>query len=288
MRNMLVKILALCVLLSAGPALAQDSGALKKIRDAKSITLGYRSDSPPFSFTGNDGQPAGYSVDICRRVVTSLERGLGGALAIKWVALSAADRFDKVASGAVDVECGNTSATLSRMERFDFSSLIFVDGGGVLVLADSKVGRLGDLNGKTVVAVAGTTTEQSLAAALKAKLVDAKVLAVKDETDALAALQSGKADGYAADRVKLVVMVIRAQGEQKAAGKFRLIQEDYSIEPYALMMKRDPALRLAVNRGLAQLYRSGAITEIYDRWLSPLGKPTPLLTAVYILGAVPE
>jgi len=288
MRNTLLKALWLCTLLAAGSALAQDSGVLKKIRDAKAITLGYRTDSPPFSFTGNDGQPAGYSVDVCRRVVTSLERSLGGALAVNWVPLSAADRFDKVANGAVDIECGNTSATLSRMERFDFSNLIFVDGGGVLVLAGSKIGRLSDLSGKTVVAVAGTTTEQSLAAALKTKLIDAKVVAVKDEAEALAALQSGKADGYAADRVKLVVMVVRAQGEQKSAEKFRLIQEDYSIEPYALMMKRDPALRLAVNRGLAQLYRSGTIMEIYDRWLSPLGKPTPLLTATFILGAVPE
>lgn len=288
MRHPLLKAVWLCTLLVAGSALAQDAGTLKKIRDAKAISLGYRTDSPPFSFTGNDGQPAGYSVDICKRIVTSLERSLGGTLAVKWVALSAADRFDQVASGAVDVECGNTSATLSRMERFDFSSLIFVDGGGVLVLADSKVGRLSDLAGKTVVAVAGTTTEQSLAAALKTRLIDAKVVAVRDEAEALAAVQSGKADGYAADRVKLVVLVVRAQGDKKMAEKFRLIQEDYSIEPYALMMRRDPAMRLAVNRGIAQLYRSGAIMEIYERWLAPLGKPTPLLTAVYILGATPE
>lgn len=288
MRHPLLKAVWLCTLLVAGSVLAQDAGTLKKIRDAKAISLGYRTDSPPFSFTGNDGQPAGYSVDICKRIVTSLERGLGGTLAVKWVALSAADRFDQVASGAVDVECGNTSATLSRMERFDFSSLIFVDGGGVLVLADSKVGRLSDLAGKTVVAVAGTTTEQSLAAALKTRLIDAKVVAVRDEAEALAAVQSGKADGYAADRVKLVVLVVRAQGDKKMAEKFRLIQEDYSIEPYALMMRRDPAMRLAVNRGIAQLYRSGAIMEIYERWLAPLGKPTPLLTAVYILGATPE
>lgn len=288
MRHTLLKAVWLCTLFASGAALAQDAGVLKKIRDAKAITLGYRTDSPPFSFAGNDGQPAGYAVDICKRVVTSLERGVGGTLAVKWVGLSAADRFDKVASGAVDIECGNTSATLSRMERFDFSNLIFVDGGGVLVVAESKIGRLSDLAGKTVVAVAGTTTEQSLAAALKNRLIDAKVLPVKDEDEALAALQAGKADGYAADRVKLVVLVVRAQGEKKLAEKFRLIQEDYSIEPYALMMRRDPAMRLAVNRGLAQLYRSGAIMEIYDRWLAPLGKPTPLLTAMFILGATPE
>ncbi len=273
-----------CGLLLACSVQAQEAGTLKKIRDAKSISLGYRTDSPPFSFTGADGQPAGYSVELCKRVLASIERSLGGSLGVKWVALSAANRFDQVANGAVDLECGNTSATLSRMERFDFSNLIFVDSGAVLVLQETKIGRLSDLVGKTVAVVAGTTTEQSLKTALKDKLIDAKVVTVKDEAEALAALQAKKVDGYAADRVKLVGLVVRA----KADTKFHLVQDDFAFEPYALMMRHDPAFRLAVNRALSQLYRSGAIGEVYDRWLAPLGKPGPLLAAMYFLNATPE
>jgi ABC-type amino acid transport substrate-binding protein len=275
---------AFCGLLLACSAQAQSVDTLKKIRDAKSISLGYRTDSPPFSFNSPDGQPVGYSVDICKRVVTSIERSLGGTLAVKWVPLSAANRFDQVTSGAVDLECGNTSATLSRMERFDFSNLIFVDSGAVLVLQEAKIGRLPDLAGKTVAVVAGTTTEAALKAAFKEKLIDAKVVPVKDEAEALTGVQSKKFDGYAADRVKLVALVARAKSELK----YHLIQDDFAFEPYALMMRRDPAFRLAVNRAISQLYRSGAISEIYDRWLAPLGKPGPLLVAMYFLNATPE
>ena len=282
MFRLLMGLLALAL---AFPAQAQDAGTLKKINDAKSIVLGFRTDSPPFSFTGSDGQPAGYSVDLCRRVAASIEQTLkGGNLAVKWVPLSAANRFDQVASGSVDLECGNSSATLGRMEKFDFSNLIFVDGGSILVLSDTPVGRLADLTGKAVGVVAGTTTEQSLKTALKDKLIDARVVTVKDEAEAMAALQAKKIDGYAADRVKLVAMVVMGTKDTK----YRLVQEDFSFEPYALTMRRDPAFRLAVNRALSQIYRSGTIGEIYDRWLSPLGKPGPLLAAMYYLNTTPE
>jgi ABC-type amino acid transport substrate-binding protein len=264
---------------------AQGVDTLKKIRDSKSISLGYRTDSPPFSFAGTDGQPAGYSVDLCKRIVTGVERALGMAnLAVKWVALSAANRFDQVSNGAVDLECGNTSATLSRMEKFDFSNLIFVDGGAILVLEEATIGRLLDLGGKTVGVVAGTTTAQNLKTALKDKLIDAKVVTVKDEAEAMGALQAKKIDGYAGDRVKLVGLVALAKSDIK----YRLVQDDFSFEPYALMMRRDPAFRLVVNRSLSQIYRSGAVTDIYDRWLARLGKPGPLLIAMYYLNATPE
>jgi ABC-type amino acid transport substrate-binding protein len=271
-------------ILLAATAQAQDTGTLKKIRDTKSITLGYRTDSPPFSFNGPDGQPAGYSVDLCKRVAASIERSIGGSLAIKWVAVTSANRFDQVTSGAIDLECGNTTVTLGRQERVDFSNLTFVDGGAVLVLAEANLGRLSDLAGKTIGVKPGTTTETSIKAALKERLIDAKVVSVKDEAEALAALNDKRIDGYAADRVVLVGNVIRARSDIK----YTLVQEDFSFEPYALMMRRDPAFRLAVNRGLVQVYRSGAIKEIFDRWLTPLGKPGPLLAAMYYLNTTPE
>jgi len=276
---------ALVGLLLAVGVQAQGTDTLKKIRDSKSISLGFRTDSPPFSFAGSDGQPAGYSVDLCKRVVASVERQLNvGSLAVKWVPVTSANRFDQVTSGAIDLECGNTTVTLNRQERVDFSNLTFVDGGAVLVLAESKLTRLADLAGKTVAVKPGTTTEKSLKDMLKDKLIDAKVVLVKDEAEAFAALNEKRIDGYAADRVALVGNVVKAHGETK----YGIIQENFSFEPYALMMRRDPSFRLAVNRALAQTYRSGAIVDIVNRWLTPLGKPGPLLEMMFILNTTPE
>lgn len=276
---------ALVGLLLAFGVQAQGTDTLKKIRDSKTISLGFRTDSPPFSFAGSDGQAAGYSVDLCKRVVAGVERQLNvGSLAVKWVPVTSANRFDQVTSGAIDLECGNTTVTLNRQERVDFSNLTFVDGGAVLVLAESKLTRLADLAGKTVAVKPGTTTEKSLKETLKDKLIDAKVVLVKDEAEAFAALNEKRIDGYAADRVALVGNVVKAHGETK----YGIIQDNFSFEPYALMMRRDPSFRLAVNRALVQTYRSGAIVDIVNRWLTPLGKPGPLLEMMFILNTTPE
>ena len=70
---------------------------------------------------------------------------------------------------------------------------------------------------------------------------------------------------------------------------YRLMDQDLSVEPYALMLPRDDQpFRVAVNRVLAGLYRDGGVRAIYDRWLGTLGAPSMLLNALYVIQAVPE
>ncbi len=284
MKRFLAVIAAAAV---AAPAAAQAPGStLAKIRDAKTIVLGYREAALPFSFTGDDKQPAGYVVDLCRRVVAAIQRELKlDGLAVKWVPVTAESRFAAVTSGQVDLECGTTTATLSRLREVDFSALTFIDGGGVLSRAEAPVVRLADLAGRRVAVEAGTTAEQALPQALKERRVSAELVPVKSQADAVALLESGGVDAFATDRVVLLGAAARAQDPRKLA----LSEEDYSFEPYALMLRRNDAdFRLAVNRALAQLYRSQGIVEIYDRWFGAFGKPGALLASMYYLNALPE
>jgi ABC-type amino acid transport substrate-binding protein len=90
----------------------------------------------------------------------------------------------------------------------------------------------------------------------------------------------------ASDRTTLIGLVVN-----KGAGgdAYKLLDEDFSIEQYALMLPRgDPDFRLAVNRVLARLYRTGEIRRVYDRWLGPLGAPSPLLSATYFIQGLAE
>src|SRR5688572_21786450 len=122
-------------------------GRLKKIRDTKSIAIAHRTDAAPFSFEDNKMQVTGYSVDLCRRVVGAIERQLGlSELKIKWVPVTVQNRFDAVANGQADMECGSSTVTLSRMKTVDFSSFIFVDGTGLLVKATQAAASLGDFS----------------------------------------------------------------------------------------------------------------------------------------------
>ena len=278
-------LLALCALLMPA-ARAQDSATLKHIRDTKTLLLGYRADAPPFAFKDDSGAPIGYSVDLCKRIAAGIESALKlDKLELKWVPVTAGNRIQQVTSGAVDLECGTTTVTLGRQEQVDFSNLIFVDGGAVLLRgADGAGRRLSDLAGKTIGVMAGTTTETALRAALKDRLIDAKVAIVKDEPDGLASLVAGKIDGLAGDRISLAGLVVRAN----SGAQFAMSGDDFSFEPYGLMLRRDPGFRLAVNRALSQVYRSDAIGEIYGRWFGALGKPGPLLTAMFYLNAFGE
>ena len=276
---------ALALLALAAGAWAQ-TGTLDKIKRTGTIALGHREASIPFSYIGDNRQPAGYSVELCQRVAESVKRELGLAdLQVKWVLVTPGDRVDKLNRGEIDLECGSTTNTLSRQQQVSFSLLTFADGGSLLMKIDSGLDSLDDMNGRKVGVVPGTTTERNLADALARARVKAETVKLKDHAEGLAAVLDGRIDAYASDRVILVGLVLGSGNQQR----LRLSQGMYSYEPYALMLRRnDSAFRLAVNRELARLYRSEEIYAIYERGLGVLGAPGPLLKSLYFLNGLPE
>jgi ABC-type amino acid transport substrate-binding protein len=286
-----VKSLSLLLLLLVGllpPALAQQRApdTLAKIKAAKSITVAFSADSLPFSYVEANNQPAGYSIDLCKRVIASIGNTVGAPdLKINWIVETVPNRVAMIASGKADLECANTTQSQSRMKDVDFSNLIFIDGGGFLVRADSTINGFGDLAGKSIAVTTGTTTEKRVAALLKDRLINAKVVQVKDGVEGVALLESGAVAAFASDKIKLVGLAAQAKDPKV----FALLAEDLSFEPYAFMLPRnDSAFRLEVNRALTQVYVSGAIDEIFAKWLGKLGRPSGLLAAMYLLYAIPE
>lgn len=285
MKRLVFAALALLAL----PALVQAQtvdGTLRKIRDSKSITIAYRTDALPFSFNDDKSQPAGYTVDICKRVVASIEQQLKiQGLKVNWMPATAQNRFDLISKKQADMECGATTATLSRMESVDFSNFVFVDSTGVLVRNESGAKAFNDLAGKKIGVIAGTTNERALNAALKVRLVNASVVTVKTRDEGLEALEKGTIDAFASDKILIAGLSVKV----KDATRYTMLPDDLSVEPYGIMLPRgDAAMRLAVNRGLAQVYKTPQIVEIFNKWFGAFGKPTVLLEAVYFLGAVPE
>ena len=259
-------------------------GRLKKIGQSKTITVGYRTDAMPFSYA-EGGQIDGFSIDLCKRVVTSIERQIKVQLNVKWVPVTSQSRFDAVAKGTVDMECGASTMTLSRMKQVDFSSIIFVETTNLLVKNTPGPRSLSEMAGKTIAVVAGTTNERALNAQIKRRLLDTKVAAFKTRDEAFAAFEGGKADAYASDRLLLLGAVTKSKDPKSLL----LLPEELSIEPYGIVLPRgDSAFRLAVNTGLAQIYSSGEVIEIFRRWFEGIGAPSGVLLAAYLLGAIPE
>lgn len=282
--TMRILLTALLFLLSL-PAPAQ-TGALERIRKTGVITLGYLDGAAPFSFVGEDKQPQGYSVALCREIA----RGIGSQLKLaklksRWVQLTIQDRLEAVRDGRVDIECGTTTWTFARQAMVDFSLITFVDGGSILARRDSGAVRLGDFDGKRIAVITKTTTEAALRKGLEQRSIKAEQVHVSTRAEGLKLLEAAKVDGFASDRTTLIALA----AESKSKASLRMLDEDFSVEPYAFALARgDYEFRLAVNRVLAGLYRSGGIVGIYEHWLGRLGPPSALLSATYFIQSISE
>src|SRR5262245_12230368 len=245
-------ILALLLVPMLGHA---QEGALKRIKSNKAVAVAYRSDAAPFSFVDESKQPAGFSIDLCRRVVASIAQQLGvEGMQITWVPVTVQDRIEAVEKRKADMECGSTSVTLARSKQVNFSSYIFVDGTSMLIRAAANIRQLVDLGGKKIGVIPGTTNEKALNERLKADVISATVVPVATRDEGLAKLEAGELDVFVSDRTLLLAMAPKAK-DPKAIS---LLLDDLSFEPYAIVLPRgDDDLRLAVNAALAKLYRSG-------------------------------
>jgi glutamate/aspartate transport system substrate-binding protein len=282
----LLSTLIVTVLLTSPVYGQQPQRTLDKIKATRTIAFGFRESSYPFSYVGEDKKPAGYSVDLCTRVASGVQQQLALTdLTSKWVVVTPENRLTMVANGTIDLECGSTTNTLSRQEQVDFSFMTFVDGGSLLVPGSANINRLSDIAGKRIAVVPGTTTEKVMAEALQKANIAAQMVKVKEHAEGIAAVENGTADAYASDRVILIGLGMTF----KDPTKWAIADQYFSYEPYGLMLRRgDPDFRLAVNRVLAHLYRSGEVIAIYERWFGPFERTSNLLQAMYLLHSLPE
>ena len=283
MRRVILLVVAL-ICASDGASAQILEGRLKQIGESKVVKLAYRSDANPFSFVDPQGQPDGYTIDLCKFVVLSIERQLNAKLTIEWVPVDTKSRFDAVATGLADMECGSSTVSFERMAKVDFSSFIFMENTGLMVRANSGILNVGDMDGKKIAVIAATTNEIAVIKELQRRKLQASLVRVKDRREGMTALGSGTVDGFASDKLLLI-------GAQNAdTSSYRVLPENLSYEPYAIALPRgDSAFRIAVNRGLSQLYSSPQILDIYLKWFSVLGESHDLFrSAVYIFGTFPD
>jgi ABC-type amino acid transport substrate-binding protein len=275
--RLLLALVLLCLPLHASAA----TGVLDRVKAAKILTIAYAPNAYPISFQNEDGEPKGYSVDLCQRIVASIKGQLGlDKLDIKWIEGNTPRRLAAVANGEADMECGITTVNLQRQAQVDFSNIVFVESGGVLVFDDSGIEALSDLAGKRLAVIPETTTEKRLRAVLDERLINVELVPVKDAKDGREQMMAGEVEALAGDRLVLIGQVA-AVGDAK---QFAILEAEFSIDPYAFALRRNDAdFRLAVNKGLAQIYRTGEIERIFARWFGEDASPTELLDSMFFI-----
>jgi polar amino acid transport system substrate-binding protein len=262
---------------------AAGAGTIDDLRASGKLRIGVRQDAKPFSFYNEIGEPAGYTVDLCRAVGVHLKKDLNlPNLTIDYVKVTAEDRFDAIKNGKIDLLCGASTITFSRREQVSFSSPIYITGAGVLFRVDGPQ-SMAELEGKKVGVRSGTTTEESLLQTLSQFGIKAEVVRFADHQLGVEALAANNISAYFADRAILAEMM-----KTPPSDAIKLSDIVMSVEPYGLGLRRgDEDFRLAVDRALAEIYRSSELPKIYRATFGSQ-PPGSLLEAIYLQGALSE
>lgn len=240
------------------------SGALKRIKDAGVVRIGFRQAAIPFSHEGPDGRPHGYSIDLCHEIVDDLAQAVGAAaLRVEYRRVTPGDRIAQVVDGSIDLECGATTNNAARRQQVAFSPLIFVAGTRLLVRRGSPVRSLHDLGGRRVAVARGTTNAEAMQQLAAAARRTFAVVTADDHEQALQKLAAGEVDALAADDILLAGYI----AEKGLRGRYAVVGDLLSYEPYGIMFARDDGpLAEAVEATFRRLAASRELRWIYNKW----------------------
>jgi glutamate/aspartate transport system substrate-binding protein len=253
----------------AGTAAAQE-GTLKKIKDSGSITIGHRDASIPFSYYDDKQQPIGYSMDLCARIIDAVKTHLKmQKVDVKYQLVTSANRIPLMANGTIDLECGSTTNNLERQKQVSFANTHFVTANKFVAKKSAKLSKLADLKGKTVVSTAGTTNIKQITELNSQKNLGANIVSANGHAEAFLMVETGRAAAFVMDDILLYSLVATS----KSPKDYAISEEALSVEPYGIMLRKDDAaFKKVVDDALAQIYKSGQINAIYQKWFQ---KPIP-------------
>ncbi|MGD1984292.1 MAG: amino acid ABC transporter substrate-binding protein [Chromatiaceae bacterium] len=274
------------IVMTTGVQAKDLSGRLGQISERGTIVLGHRESSVPFAYLDENQQPIGYSLDLCMKIVEEVEKTVGKDLEVKFVPVNPKTRIALMANGTIDLECGSTTNNLTRQEQVEYLPVTFITGTKLLARKDSGVKSIDDLDGKSIALAQGTTNERVIKAAVEKKGLDVKILPVRDHAEGMLSLETDRVDAYSTDHILLYGLIAKSRSPED----FAVVGDFLSYDPYALMIPRnESAYELVGKRALAQVFRSGEIDAIYEKWFGPLGvEQTDLLRAAFQIQALPE
>ena len=260
---------ALASLAFAAPAQAQD-GTIKKIKDTGTITVGHRDASIPFSYYDENQKPIGYAMDICNQIVEDVKKELKMPnLKVNYQLVTSANRIPLMANGTIDLECGSTTNNIERQKQVGFTNTHFVTANRWVAKKSSNIKSLADLKGKTIVSTAGTSNIKQITEINGAQNLGMNIISANGHPEAFQMVETGRAVAFVMDDILLYSLA----ASSRSPGDYEISKEALSVEPYGIMVRKDdPEFKKIVDSCTANLYKSGKINAIYDKWFL---KPVP-------------
>jgi glutamate/aspartate transport system substrate-binding protein len=262
------------------PAMAQEqaggalTGALKKIKDSGTITVGYRESSVPFSYLDDKQQPVGFAMDICMKIVDAVKKELKlEKLEVKLNPVTSATRIPLLSNGTIDLECGSTTNNAERQKQVSYTNTHFLTATRIVSKKSSNIKSINDLKGKTIVSTAGTTNIKQMNELNTAKNLGMTILSGKDHAESFLMVETDRAVAFAMDDILLASLA--ASSKDPAA--FEISKDAFSAaEPYGIMIpKDDPAFKKVVDAATAALYKAEG-PALFKKWFQTAIPPKGL------------
>jgi glutamate/aspartate transport system substrate-binding protein len=259
---------AVVCLALAAPAIAQ--GTLDKIKQTGTITIGHRDASIPFSYYDDKQQAVGYAMEICMAIVDGVKKNLNMPnLKVNYQLVTSANRIPLMANGTIDLECGSTTNNNERQQQVGFTNTHFIPANRWVSKKSSNIKSLNDLKGKTIVSTAGTSNLKLITQINTDKNLGMNIISANGHPEALQMVETGRAVAFVMDDILLYSLVANSRNP----GDYELSKEFLSLEPYGIMLRKDDAaFQKVADDATADLYKSGRINAIYEKWFQ---KPIP-------------
>jgi glutamate/aspartate transport system substrate-binding protein len=261
-------------LVASSQSRAADTGedTLDKIKTSGVFNMGIREAAPPYGFKNANGEYQGFATDIGKAIYAAVNKELGGAIKVNYVAVTSQTRIPLLQNGAIDLEAGATVMTIGRSKVVDFSIPHFVTSTSALVLANSPIKEVADLAGKRIGIPQG-----GLEAALFRSANDSgafatavKTIGFPDHSQGITALQTGTVDVYSSDEPILYDI-----GRDRS--QFRIVPMKMNAATQTLLIRPGSSkFKRIADQTIAQLCSSGEWEKLYQRYFGEGGFKMPL------------
>lgn len=264
----LAAITVLSILTATAPSHAQAPiSTLEQIAETGIVRIGYSAEDFPFSYRGPDGSITGYSTELCLDVIEIIKAKLKlTSIKVEFVERTPRNRVALLRNGDLDIECVASTNNAERRKSIGFSYPHFVTGTQFVSLRKNNLKTIADLAGHTVAATSGTTNIGQLNAINRQRALHIAVMPVEAHKDAFQLVTEGRAAAFVMDGILLAAMVAKSEHPEN----YVLSSEALGWpEPYGLMVRlEDTAFRDAVNAALVEIYASGRIEVLYNKWFN--------------------
>ncbi len=226
---------------------------MKKLQDAGEITVGVKFDAPPFGFKDTSGEVQGFDIDLAKAIADAL------GVTPKYIEALSDNRIAFLKDGTADLILSTMTITAERDEEIDFSKPYFIAKGRILVKEDNTdIKGVGDLAGKKVCTVLGSTYEETL----KKQAPKAELRLVDAYSECLELIQNGGVEAVSTDDVILTGMI-------RQDDTLKLVDDkELTTEPYGAGVKEgDTAFKGFVDSVIDTYFEDGSWATAYEKWV---------------------